>query len=190
MHVRSHTTLPGFIAEGNRRADALAVPLQLGGLPNIFQQVKLSHQQFHQSAPGLVRQFHLRRDQANAIVATCPNCQKAALPSLGSRVNPRGLRSCEVWQTDVTQVSEFGQFKYVHLSVDNFSGAVFASAHTGEKTANAQKHLMHAFAVLGVSGTIKTDNGPVYTSKAFGEFLQEWGYNIRWEFHTPPLVRL
>uniref|UniRef100_A0A8U7N725 ribonuclease H n=1 Tax=Corvus moneduloides TaxID=1196302 RepID=A0A8U7N725_CORMO len=29
MHVRSHTNLPGFIAEGNRRADALAMPADI-----------------------------------------------------------------------------------------------------------------------------------------------------------------
>lgn len=28
MHVRSHTELPGFIAEGNRRADQLAMSVQ------------------------------------------------------------------------------------------------------------------------------------------------------------------
>lgn len=179
MHVRSHTDLPGFIAEGNSRADALAAPLQLAGQPNIFQQAKLSHQQFHQNAPALVRQFHLRRDQARAIVSTCPNCQESALPSLTSGVNPRGLRSCEVWQMDVTHLPEFGRFKYVHVSVDTFSGAVFASAHTGEKAADVRNHLIHAFSVLGIPSLIKTDNGPAYTSKAVGEFLQTWGVQHR-----------
>uniref|UniRef100_A0A674GC71 Uncharacterized protein n=1 Tax=Taeniopygia guttata TaxID=59729 RepID=A0A674GC71_TAEGU len=179
MHVRSHTDLPGFIAEGNRRADALAAPLQLAGQPNILEQAKVSHQLFHQNAPGLVRQFQLRRDQANAIVAACPQCQESTLPTVSSGVNPRGLRSCEVWQTDITHIQEFGRFQHVHVSVDTFSGAVFASAHTGQKTADAKKHLMQAFAALGVPTTIKTDNGPAYISRAFGEFLQEWGVNHR-----------
>ncbi|RMC21110.1 hypothetical protein DUI87_01967 [Hirundo rustica rustica] len=55
MHTRSHTDLPGFIAEGNRKADALAAPAEMAPLPNIFMQAKLSHQLFHQNAPGLVR---------------------------------------------------------------------------------------------------------------------------------------
>ncbi|NWZ33222.1 POK19 protein, partial [Brachypodius atriceps] len=76
-------------------------PVQLGGLPNIFQQAKLSHQQFHQDVPGLIHQFHLRQDQAKEITDTCPNCQKFSLPSLGSGLNPRGLGSCKVWQTDI-----------------------------------------------------------------------------------------
>ncbi|RMC19702.1 hypothetical protein DUI87_03266 [Hirundo rustica rustica] len=36
MHIRSHTNLPGFIAEGNRRADALAAPVEMAPLPDIF----------------------------------------------------------------------------------------------------------------------------------------------------------
>ncbi|RMC19617.1 hypothetical protein DUI87_03177 [Hirundo rustica rustica] len=43
---------------------------------------KLSHQQYHQNVPGLIRQFQLTRSQARAIVATCPNCQVQAMPSM------------------------------------------------------------------------------------------------------------
>ncbi|NWY08484.1 POK18 protein, partial [Nothoprocta ornata] len=88
MHVRSHTDLPGEIAEGNRKADSLAAPAEMARLPDIFQQAKLSHQQYHQNIPGLIRQFQLTRSQARAIVATCPNCQLQAVPSLGVGVNP------------------------------------------------------------------------------------------------------
>ncbi|NXU61560.1 POK19 protein, partial [Horornis vulcanius] len=89
MHVRLHTDLPGIIAEGNSHADSLAAaPIGLCNLPDLFQQAKLSHQMFHQNVPGLVKQFHLKHDQAKAIVATCPKCQKSALPSLGVGINP------------------------------------------------------------------------------------------------------
>ncbi|RMB88520.1 hypothetical protein DUI87_35098 [Hirundo rustica rustica] len=124
MHVRSHTDLPGEIAEGNRQADSLAAPVEKARLPDIFQQAKLSH---HQNVPGLIRQFQLTRSQARDIVATCPNCQVQAMPSMG------------------------------------------------EKTEHAKKHLVQAFSVLGIPKEIKTDNGPVYTSKGFLEFLQQWG---------------
>ncbi|RMC07033.1 hypothetical protein DUI87_16486 [Hirundo rustica rustica] len=43
MHIRSQTDLPGFIAEGNRRADVLAVPAEMAPLPDIFGQAKISH---------------------------------------------------------------------------------------------------------------------------------------------------
>ncbi|RMB95949.1 hypothetical protein DUI87_27589 [Hirundo rustica rustica] len=175
MHIRSHTDLPGFIAEGNRRADALAAPVEMAPLPDIFGQAKISHQLFHQNAPGLVRQFHLTREQAQAIVSMCPLCQQHALPALSAGANPRGLNSCEVWQTDATHIMSFGRQRYVHVSVDNFSGAVYASAHTGEKSSDAMKHLIQAFSLLGIPKSIKTDNGLTYTSKEFRSFLQQWG---------------
>ncbi|RMC20668.1 hypothetical protein DUI87_01520 [Hirundo rustica rustica] len=150
MHTRSHSDLPGFVAEGNRRADALAAPAAMAPLPSIFEQAKLSHQLHHQNAPGLVRRFHITREQAKAIVATCPSCNQNALPTLSAGVNPRGLNSCELWQTDVTHIPQFGRSKYVHVSVDTFSGAVFASAHAGEKTLDAIKHLIQAFSFMGI----------------------------------------
>ncbi|RMC03834.1 hypothetical protein DUI87_19587 [Hirundo rustica rustica] len=136
---------------------------------------KLSHQLFHQNAPGLVRRFHLTREQAKAIVAACPSCSQQAVPTLHAGVNPRGLRSCEVWQTDVTHFPQFGRQKYIHVSVDTFSGAVFASAHTGEKAGVAIKHLIHAFSFMGIPRELKTDNGPVYKSRELRSFLQQWG---------------
>ncbi|RMB95548.1 hypothetical protein DUI87_27658 [Hirundo rustica rustica] len=175
MHTRSHTDLPGFVAEGNRRADALAAPAAMAPLPSIFEQAKLSHQLHHQNAPGLVRRFHIAREQAKAIVATCPSCNQHALPTLSAGVNPRGLNSCELWQTDVTHIPQFGRSKYVHVSVDTFSGAVFASAHAGEKTLDAIKHLIQAFSFMGIPKELKTDNGPAYRSKEFCSFLQQWG---------------
>ncbi|RMC18007.1 hypothetical protein DUI87_04883 [Hirundo rustica rustica] len=171
MHTRSHTELPGFIAEGNRKADALAAPAEMAPLPNIFEQAKLSHQLFHQNAPGLVRRFHLTREQAKAIVAACLSCSQHAVPTLHAGVNPR----CEVWQTDITHFHEFGRQKYIHVSIDTFSGALFASAHTGEKAGDVIKHLIHAFSFLGIPKELKTDNGPVYKSRELRSFLQQWG---------------
>ncbi|RMB92643.1 hypothetical protein DUI87_30952 [Hirundo rustica rustica] len=40
MLIRSHTDFPGFIAEGNRRADALAAPVEMAPLPNILDKPK------------------------------------------------------------------------------------------------------------------------------------------------------
>ncbi|RMC19299.1 hypothetical protein DUI87_03906 [Hirundo rustica rustica] len=175
MHIRSHTDLPGFIADGNRRADALAVPVEMAPLPDIFGQAKISHELFHQNAPGLVPQFHLTREQARAIVAMCPSCQQHALPALSAGANPRALKSCEVWQTDVTHIMSFGRQGYVHVSAYICSGAVYASANSGEKSSDAMKHLIQAFSFLGIPKSIKTDNGPTYTSKEFRSFLQQWG---------------
>ncbi|NXA92043.1 POK10 protein, partial [Melanocharis versteri] len=116
------------IAEGNRRADALAALAFTPNVLEICQQAKLSHQLYHQNAPALVRTFHLTQDQARAIVVTCCQCQQHQLPSLGLGVNPRGLQRCQLWQINITHFPEFGRQKYIHVSMDTFSGAVFASA--------------------------------------------------------------
>ncbi|RMC01153.1 hypothetical protein DUI87_22244 [Hirundo rustica rustica] len=65
--------------------------------------------------------------------------------------------------------------KYIHVSIDTFSGAVFASAHTGEKVGDVIKHLIHAFSFLGIPKELKTDNGLVYKSRELCSFLQQWG---------------
>ncbi|RLV62482.1 hypothetical protein DV515_00019270, partial [Chloebia gouldiae] len=70
-------------------------PALLAPLPDKFEQAKVSHHKFHQNTPGLVRQFQLTRDQAKAIVATCPQCQNDQMPALSAGANPRGLHRCE-----------------------------------------------------------------------------------------------
>ncbi|KFO62158.1 hypothetical protein N302_15654, partial [Corvus brachyrhynchos] len=175
IYVQSHTDLPGPIAERNRRADALAMPVLTPNVPNTFQQAKLSHQFFHQNAPALIRMFDLHRDQARAIVVTCLSCQSYQVPSLGLGVNPQGLGSCELWQTDVTHIPQFGRLKYVHVSIDTFSGAMFASVHVGEKAKDVTKHFFLAFVTLGVPAEIKMDNGPAYVAKELQEFFSTWG---------------
>lgn len=75
---------------------------------------------------------------------------------------------------DVTHISEFGRLRYVHVSIDTFSGAMYASAHAGEKAKDVEKHLVQAFDVLGIPKEIKTDNGPAYTSQEFKRFCQQW----------------
>ncbi|NXB87454.1 POK6 protein, partial [Vidua chalybeata] len=140
MHVRSHTDLPGEITEGNRRADLLAMMTNTTSssilrpiLPDVHMQAKLSHAFFHQNAPALSHQFKISKEQAQAIIATCPNCQSHALPTVATGVNPWELGALDIWQTDITHFPSFGRLKYIHVSVDTFSGAVFASLHTGEK---------------------------------------------------------
>ncbi|RMB93979.1 hypothetical protein DUI87_29566 [Hirundo rustica rustica] len=101
-------------------------------------------------------------------------------------VNPRGLRALEIWQTDVTQIAEFGWLKYVHVTVDTFSSAMWASAHTGEKTCYVIAHQRQAFALLGTPSAVKTDNGPAYVSQKVRQFLQLWGVSHKFGIpHSP-----
>lgn len=45
----------------------------------------------------------------------------------------------------------------------------------GRKCKRVTKHFLLAFATLGVSEQIKTDNGLAYVSKNIEEFLSQWG---------------
>lgn len=73
MHARSHTDLPGPVTEGNWRAEILAMAVQTT-LPDIFNHAKLSHQFFHQNVPALAQMFKITREEARAIMGSCPNC--------------------------------------------------------------------------------------------------------------------
>ena len=76
---------------------------------------------------------------------------------------------------DVTLYPPFGKLKYIHVSVDTFSGYIFASAHSGEAFTDVQNHLFAAFSQLGLPKAIKTDNGSAYTSSSFKQFCLTFG---------------
>ena len=45
---------------------------------------------------------------------------------------------------------------------------------SGEPAKHVQRHLYACFAVIKLPKTIKTNNGPAYTSRAFQPFLKIW----------------
>ncbi|RMC04374.1 hypothetical protein DUI87_19195 [Hirundo rustica rustica] len=185
LHVRSHTNLPAFVAEGNARADKLANPAWVAPQPDVLVQAKASHGFFHQNAHALQKQFQLTATEAREIVESCDDCHALGAP-LPAGVNPRGLKALELWQTDVTQVAEFGRLKHVHVTVDTFSSAMWASAHTGEKARDVIAHWRQAFAILGIPSAVKTDNGPAYALQQVWQFLQSWGVSHNFGIpHSP-----
>ncbi|RMC21941.1 hypothetical protein DUI87_02812 [Hirundo rustica rustica] len=148
-------------------------------------QAKASHGFFHQNAHTLQKQFQLTATEAREIVESCDDCHALGAPLLVG-VNPRGLKALELWQTDVAQVAEFGRLKYVHVTVDTFSFAMWPSAHTGEKACDVIAHWRQAFAVLGIPSAVKTDNGPAYASQQVQQFLQSWGVSHNFGIpHSP-----
>jgi transposase InsO family protein len=71
---------------------------------------------------------------------------------------------------DVTHVLAFGKLKYVHVSIDTCS--IFASPMSGEKSRNVVGHCLESWAAWGKPDSLKTDNGPAYTSKSFQTFCK------------------
>ncbi|NXI89935.1 POK11 protein, partial [Psophia crepitans] len=116
-----------FCTEGNAEADRLTQPVFVSPVPNLWQQARLSHEFFHQTAKVLQKQFKISISEANAVVQACPDCQHVAKGPTAA-VNPRGLAALQLWQTDITHVAEFGRLRCVHVSVDTFSMAMCATA--------------------------------------------------------------
>ena len=71
----------------------------------------------------------------------CAHCVSLLLQRLIG-VNPQGLKPLHVWQIDVTHIPEFGNLKYVHVSIDTYSGIIFATAQTGGKPPNVISHCL------------------------------------------------
>lgn len=75
---------------------------------------------------------------------------------------------------DVTHIPEFGHLKYAHVTIDTFSGFIFATLHSGEATKNVVTHVFQCLTTMGKPQVIKTDNGPGYTSKALQNFYYQF----------------
>jgi transposase InsO family protein len=162
------------MAKGNQAVDQ---PISFTALENsqnpssIFQQALQSHSLLHQSANMLHKQFPtLTRDQCKHIIRTCPTCSTLLPLGPNTGINPCGL----IWQTDVTCIPQFGTLKYVHVTVNTYSGVLFASAHTGQTTKHVLGHLLGAFVTFGIPKSTKMDNAPAYISKKFQKFCKLW----------------
>lgn len=112
-----------------------------------------------------MRTFHLSKKQAKAITSACPDCQLVQPPVSTRAVNPQGLQSLKLLQTNITKYPSFSKIKNIHVSVDTFSSAVYASLHNKETANHVYQHFLQAFASLNVPQKMKTDNSPAYTAK-------------------------
>ncbi|KFO86151.1 hypothetical protein N320_11776, partial [Buceros rhinoceros silvestris] len=167
MHFSSHTSIPGFLTKGNAAADALVSSAQV----DTYAQAKASHGFFHQSAHALQRQFQLNHQEAKDIIAMCPHC--ARIPMLQAQgTNPRGLCANALWQTDTTEYAPFGRLRFIHVSTDTFSHAIWATLHTTTNARHTIAHWLSAF--LSEPLSLKTDNGPAYRSQSVHSFCKTW----------------
>ncbi|RMC19684.1 hypothetical protein DUI87_03247 [Hirundo rustica rustica] len=105
---------------------------------------KLSHQQYHQNVPGLIRQFQLTRSQARAIVANCPNCQVQAMPSMGQAAVERAHQtlkqvlarqsSTTVWMSPHEKLRKaMFTINFLNCSFENMSPPVVRHFNSGNQ---------------------------------------------------------
>ncbi|NXF69128.1 POL1 protein, partial [Ciccaba nigrolineata] len=107
------------IVEGNHKADQAA-----RGVWSL-DAAKSLHAFLHLGAKALAKTCHISLSQAKNIVALCPYCQKGPLWEAG--VNPRGLSSNQIWQTDVTTCELLKPNKYLIVTIDTFSSTILAT---------------------------------------------------------------
>ena len=77
-------------------------------------------------------------------------------------------------QMDVTYIPEFDTLRSVHVTVDTYSGYIFAATHTGQRTKDVISHCLQAFATMERPKSFKTDNWPAYTSSSFQQFCSKF----------------
>ena len=119
------------------------------------------------------QQIGISRECTCQIIKTC-NEWPQFLPVPHNGVNTWGFMPNQLWQMDVTHISDFGNLKYVHVNIDTFSGFLVATALTWAATKTIINHCLHYFSILDVPCQIKTDNGTGYCSRAFETFCQQF----------------
>lgn len=60
----------------------------------------------------------------------------------------------------ITHHNSFGKLKYIHVSIDTFSGFICAFLQTGEASRQVIGHVLHCLSLIPQPKVIKTDNGP------------------------------
>lgn len=119
--------------------------MPLAFLSTPIDQATQFHSLYHVPTCVLQHKFNLSCGDARHIVLSCPHCFTFShLLHVG--VNPRGLHPLQLWQMDVTHFPEFGNVRYVHVSVDTCSGIILASSLSGEKAKNVISHCLEAWA--------------------------------------------
>ena len=102
----------------------------------------------------------------------CKNlfCLSTVFCSPNYGVNLRGLLPNDLWQIDVKHISDFGKLKYVHVTIDTFSGFIMATLQSREASKHCIQHCLRSFSTMGLPKCIKTNNGPGYVGCNFQTF--------------------
>ncbi|NXK82265.1 POK25 protein, partial [Amazona guildingii] len=134
------------------------------------------HESLHIKAKALAKRCGISVTDTKHIVATCPHCQKAPLWS--SRINPRGLKASEVWQTDFTLCQLLKPRAWLAVTVDTYSGVIAATQHRKTDSKATIQHWLTTMAWLGVPNQIKMNNGPNFVYRSAQAFAQKWGITL------------
>lgn len=77
----------------------------------------------------------------------CPQYLPGSHSHLGA--NPQGLLPNHIWQMDDNHVTGFGKLRYMHVTIDTYSGFLMVIAHTGETTKYVITPCLKCFPCMG-----------------------------------------
>ena len=79
---------------------------------------------------------------------------------------PKVTQRNEIWQMDISEFNfaESGKLKYVHYTIDAYSGFQRATALSSEKTNSTIAYLLKVMVFMGIPIQIKTGNAPTHVS--------------------------
>ena len=150
------------MTHGNEQADKLIS----------FATPEEQHALLHNTAGSLYQLWKIPYRQAKEIISNCSTCRPLHLQPIAQGINPRGLQPNELWKMDVTHCPELSPSSFLNVCINTNSSFIWATPLRGEATQHVITHLLACFAVMGTPSSIKTNNGPVYISRHFKQFLQ------------------
>ena len=78
----------------------------------------------------------------------CPTCSLYNQTPLPTGTNPKGTQRNEIWQMDVLHFTEFGKLKYIHHTIDTYSGFRWATALASEKADSVITHVLEVMDII------------------------------------------
>ena len=75
---------------------------------------------------------------------------------------------------DVTHCPKLSPSSFLHVCINTNSSFIWAAPLRGKSTHHFITPLLACFAIIKTPSSIKTDNGPAYTSRYFKQFLQSF----------------
>lgn len=78
---------------------------------------------------------------------------------------------------DVFPFAKFGKLKYVHQTIDTYSGFQWATALSSERAVSVITHFLEVMAIMGIPAQTKTDNDPAFVTVKMKQFFAH--YNIK-----------
>ena len=94
--------------------------------------------------------YHMAISQGN------PTCSLYTQTPLSAGSNPKHTQKKVIWQMSMFDFVEFRKLKYVHHTIDTYTGFQWETALCSEKADLVITHLLEVLAIIGIIAPIKT----------------------------------